>query len=617
MGSTEDLAGARHRAEQLLAAGEALLAYEAIEQCLALWPGDLRLRQLRGLALARSGAAERANRAMRELIAEGHQDGETLGILARTHKDLAARATERVERARHLEEAFLAYQRGYEAAIRLRNDEGAYFTGINAASLSLLLGETRRARELAGAVRARCREQLDRSGAPASYWLLATLAEAALVLGERAEAAEHYRRAAESAGPRHADLCSTRRQARLLLAQRGEPASWLDDILRIPPVVVCSGHLVDHPERTRPRFPPELEHAVSHALREKVRRLGPAAGYASAACGADILFLEAMLAEGREFHVVLPFPPAEFRATSVEITPGGDWGARFDRLLAAAASVTTASDDYAAGSESTFVYANLVLTGMAALHARRLETECLGLAVWDGTEGESGGTGALVRHWESLGVSLERIDPASLSEVERLGAGARGTVEPPRSGPAAVDPTAHPMLSMLFADAVGYSKLGENQIPLFVQHFLTPIAELIARSPRPPLFKETAGDGFYFVFRHGRDAGLFALELQDLLSRIDWEARGLPPMGLRVALHCGPVHEITDPITGQQKYTGPHTSRAARIEPITPPGQVYASQAFAAIVAASRADDLVFEYVGRTSLAKDYGSLPLYHVRRA
>jgi len=39
----------------------------------------------------------------------------------------------------------------------------------------------------------------------------------------------------------------------------------------------------------------------------------------------------------------------------------------------------------------------------------------------------------------------------------------------------------------------------------------------------------------------------------------------------------------------QRGYTGSHTNRAARIEPITPPGQVYASSAFAAVAAATGA----------------------------
>jgi hypothetical protein len=55
--------------------------------------------------------------------------------------------------------------------------------------------------------------------------------------------------------------------------------------------------------------------------------------------------------------------------------------------------------------------------------------------------------------------------------------------------------------------------------------------------------------------------------------------------------------------------------RTARIEPITPPGEVYASEAFAAVAAATGIRDLAFDYVGRKALAKQYGSLGLYHLR--
>ncbi len=87
-------------------------------------------------------------------------------------------------------------------------------------------------------------------------------------------------------------------------------------------------------------------------------------------------------------------------------------------------------------------------------------------------------------------------------------------------------------------------------------------------------------------------------------------------MSMRIGLHCGPVYIGQDPITGSPLYTGIHTSRTARIEPITPPGQVYASGAFAAVAAARCTDGLRFSYIGRTQLAKQYGALALYHVRR-
>ena len=55
--------------------GEPLLAYNAVQEGLARWPENLRLRQLKGLATARSGDTERANRLLRELADAGHADG--------------------------------------------------------------------------------------------------------------------------------------------------------------------------------------------------------------------------------------------------------------------------------------------------------------------------------------------------------------------------------------------------------------------------------------------------------------------------------------------------------------------------------------------------------------
>ena len=126
---------------------------------------------------------------------------------------------------------------------------------------------------------------------------------------------------------------------------------------------------------------------------------------------------------------------------------------------------------------------------------------------------------------------------------------------------------------------------------------------------------ETAGDGLYFVFANTADAAHYALALSALVRGRDWAAAGLPAQfNLRIALHSGPVHRSQDPLTGRPLYTGPHASRAARIEPITPPGQVYASQAFAAVAAAQGVRDIDLRYVGSVALAKGYGMLPLYHV---
>jgi len=172
-------------------------------------------------------------------------------------------------------------------------------------------------------------------------------------------------------------------------------------------------------------------------------------------------------------------------------------------------------------------------------------------------------------------------------------------------------------VAILFADAVGFSKLSEAEVPRFVQHFCGEIADLAKKFSKTIIANNTWGDGLYFVFSDVAAAGEFGLEIAELVANTDWAKKGLrTELNLRIALHAGPVYEFDDPITGRRNYSGTHVSRAARIEPITPPGQVYASEAFAALAAAQRVRDFSCDYVGQTPMAKGYGTLPVYHLRR-
>ena len=611
--STLDSADAAVRAaEHDLERGEPLLAYNTAQSGLQQWPEHVRLRQLQALALARSGDIPRANKILDTLAREGAGDAETLGLLARTHKDLALAATDARSRISHLEAGLRLYDQAYRDASG-KDAAAAWYTGINAATMAVLLGDLDRARDLAREVREICQRASGSERAASRYWREATLGEAALILGESGAAAAHYARAAILAEGRHGDVSTTRRQARLIAANLPGADTGIADALTIPPVVVFTGHMIDQPGRATPRFPAALEAAVCEAIRERLSRIAPLAAYGSAACGADILCLEAMRELGGETHVVLPFPPAEFRRASVDIASG--WGDRFDRALAAADSVTITSDHRAQGSVATFEYANLVLTGMGRLRAQLLDTTLRGLAVCDPyAPAVAGGSTSTLAFWEQRGVAVDKIDISALRRdpPDAQPAGPTTTEDPP------LPAIRHEMRSMIFADAVGYSQLTEDQIPKYISGFLGAVAGLNRRTAHCFDHVETAGDGLYMVFRDPSDAGHYALELSALVNASDWTTHGLPSnLNLRIALHSGPIHCGVDPITDLPIYTGPHTSRTARIEPITPPGLVYASSAFAAVAAASGVENLAMSYVGRIPLAKSHGTLGLYSVRFA
>src|SRR5207247_2444253 len=94
------------------------------------------------------------------------------------------------------------------------------------------------------------------------------------------------------------------------------------------------------------------------------------------------------------------------------------------------------------------------------------------------------------------------------------------------------------IVAILFADAVGFSKLGEPEVPRFVQYFLGMIADLSKKFRESIIAKNTWGDGLYFVFSDIGLAGNFALELSHLVATANWEEKGLPAgLNLRIALH--------------------------------------------------------------------------------
>jgi len=165
-------------AEKLLARGEPFLAYDLLNALLLKMPASTRVRQLLGLSLARTHATATAQHILTTLYNEGNRDEETLGLLARTWKDRWTETSFSPEGKRALLRAFSLYEESFRAR------PGAYWTGINAATLALLLKKTRLSYRLAGEVAAICERKLKTTTGEESYWLLATLGEAALVRGE-------------------------------------------------------------------------------------------------------------------------------------------------------------------------------------------------------------------------------------------------------------------------------------------------------------------------------------------------------------------------------------------------------------------------------------------------
>jgi class 3 adenylate cyclase len=511
----------------------------------------------------------------------------------------------------------------YERAFALSRDP---YPAVNAATLAALAGDVPRAATLA-------RDAQRALGTPTDHWQHASLAETLLLLGRQDDSRAHYTEAHRLAGQRFGDIASMRRQLRLI---GSDAALRLLDALPAPRVIAFSGHMIDRPGRTPPRFPSAIEPEVATALRATIARLGPVVGYAQAACGSDILFLEAMQDSGWQTQIVLPFATESFIETSVRFA-GVRWIERFHGVLAHATRVLVATEEPFLGDDVLFEHAANLIQGLAFLRARELTSDALLLTVRDGDAAALvGGAASTANLWSQSGADVLNIDLAALRRASSTAAGGRADDAVPasyggeRETRVAVESDAYEstattpvkrrrsLKSLLFADISGFSRMPEQYTPDFAEMFLGNCKRILDALAHPAVAARTEGDGLFLVFEQPSHAADFALRLQATLSGVDWRALGLAAeTGARVGLHTGPLFRIFDPVTDQFTFYGAHVNRTARLEPIVQPGQIFVTEEFAASLVAE--NDLRFQcdYVGVMQLAKQYGAARLFRLRGA
>jgi hypothetical protein len=193
--------------------------------------------------------------------------------------------------------------------------------------------------------------------------------------------------------------------------------------------------MIDADDRSRPRFPPEIEPQAAAAIDAMLNRLAIDAqtlGITEGACGGDLLFAEAMLARGAAVDLYLPFERQRFLRTSVDYRKHPSqvpdrWAQRFLRVLAHPSvrclDNATGRSPAAAG-ENSYAQCNLLMIEEAVrLSGGALELICL----WDGIDTDaSGGTGHMVDAVRRRGGRIHWIDIRPL-----LTATAAGATSPP------------------------------------------------------------------------------------------------------------------------------------------------------------------------------------------
>jgi hypothetical protein len=183
-------------------------------------------------------------------------------------------------------------------------------------------------------------------------------------------------------------------------------------------VIVFTGHMIDPPGTTPPRFPDSISDRAREAIFDKVqqeilRTEGKVVAIASGASGGDLLFHDVCEQLGIKHRLLLPLSPDRFRNESV--SPAGRfWEDQFDLLLK-----NDPTPSYLANSAnlpiwlsmktdySTWQRANLWLLQEAlAMDAKNLTL----VALWDGVKTQGiGGTYHMRAVAQECGAALVTI----------------------------------------------------------------------------------------------------------------------------------------------------------------------------------------------------------------
>jgi class 3 adenylate cyclase len=252
--------------------------------------------------------------------------------------------------------------------------------------------------------------------------------------------------------------------------------------------------------------------------------------------------------------------------------------------------------------------------GLALLRARYLDAQVRQLAVWDrGPAHGAAGTAIDVATWRRRGGAVTVVAPTADPPP-----GASPDVTPSLEMPARVKRDgARVVRAMLFADISGFSQLTDEATLIFAERVFGAFATVLQQHRSHISGRRTWGDALFLVFTDAPAAASCALDLQDAMAGIDLEAEGLPRhLALRLGGHLGPIFRYHDPIIDAPDFTGSHVTRTARIEPVTPTGAVYVTEPFAAALVLAGRSDLTCDYVGHMSMAKSYGRLRMYRLRR-
>ncbi|MGH8511394.1 MAG: TRAFs-binding domain-containing protein [Gammaproteobacteria bacterium] len=443
----------RQCGETLLALGRFCPAEQVFQELTEEFEGsgsadEVRVKSQLALIANRLHRRHEAEEKLAQLAESSPDHPDVPGFLGRVYKDMwrttFAKAEKVEDRLRAAMKNATVARRSletYQAAVR--RDINRFYHGVNVVTLAVLLEHVARANqrapkcdvpdleELKVVVRLAAKGALERP--EEEIWARATLGELALVAGQMGEALEEYEQAIADPDLTWFSVRSMHDQVQLFqqLGYQPEAVAPVAGLLqarcdelgrpgqRYGKVVIGSGHMIDAPEREKPRFPTTKAKAVCAQIACRLDQwdIGPGdLAVCGGASGADILFAEECLRRGAHTRLLLAQEVDDFVRASVRCA-GHDWVQRFHALLEKA-EVATQPERLGKEPNGVSIYARnnrwIVNTGRAEADSTK---RIYAIVVWNQRESEGQGGAEDLAHLVGAHAGIvEVINPELVEE---------------------------------------------------------------------------------------------------------------------------------------------------------------------------------------------------------
>jgi len=563
--------------KRLIDVGQYFEAQNKAEEACQLEPDNLVAKQLCGLAMSKAGARQAAISFLEPVLKTNPHDPETAGILGGVFKHHFRMTADASFAAKSLE----TYLTNYKIT-------GSYYTGINAATMSQILGRGKQAREIAQEVVDSIQDPDD------DYWLLATLGEAYILLKNSDLAKEYFLKSSQVGKGQFGQLNSTYNQLNILQHYIMVPEQLLK-LFEPPNVAVFAGHMIDHPDRRQPRFPNSIADQMKFAIANELRLNNIKIGYSSMACGSDILFAEALIEAGGEMNFVLPFKIDDFLKTSVEFA-GKEWVQRFQTLQTDHKIHYITREDYN-GNDNLFQFLGKVLIGAGIMRGLSFNAKPKLMLVASESDGDEklGGTKSIRTIWP-YNDTIITINP----DIYMGPAAVAGhqdkyqEVQASRTGePGVLKSIKYILLATLDEDLMKEGVLGKVN---------STIDNELKQFPGPRL-SGNREEGIYAIYSKASYAMEFALRLFDILSEFN-----LSEEGVRVALEAVPMAK-SDAIEDVINTT-------SNLKSVAIMGMPFGTMQFATSLSAEQPEKFDYHRVGMVSDAGSNDAIEVFKIEK-